>query len=52
MIQCLEKGIWMSFPISDGITIVISILFVAALFKKLSKLNDGDDPSILGSNIK
>ena len=47
-----EKGIWMSFPISDGITIVISILFVAALFKKLSKLNDGDDPSILGSNIK
>ena len=47
-----EQGIWMSFPISDGITIVISILFVAALFKKLSKLNDGDDPSILGSNIK
>ena len=47
-----ERGIWMSFPISDGITIVISILFVAALFKKLSKLNDGDDPSILGSNIK
>ena len=47
-----ERGIWMSFPISDGITIVISILFVSALFKKLSKLNDGDDPSILGSNIK
>ena len=47
-----EKGIWMSFPISDGITIVISILFVAALFKKLKKLNDGDDPSVLGSNIK
>ena len=47
-----EQGIWMSFPISDGITIVISFLFIAALFKKLNKLNDGDDPSILGSNIK
>ena len=47
-----EKGIWMSFPIADGITIVISALFIAALFKKFSKLNDGDDPSILGSNIK
>ena len=47
-----ERGIWMSFPIADGITIVISALFIAALFKKFSKLNDGDDPSILGSNIK
>ena len=47
-----EKGIWMSFPIADGITIVISALFIAALFKKFSRLNDGDDPSILGSNIK
>ena len=47
-----EKGIWMIFPIADGITIVISALFIAALFKKFSKLNDGDDPSILGSNIK
>ena len=47
-----ENGIWMSFPIADAITIVISALFIAALFKKFSKLNDGDDPSILGSNIK
>jgi Na+-driven multidrug efflux pump len=47
-----EKGIWMSFPIADAITIVISALFIAALFKKFSRLNDGDDPSILGSNIK
>ena len=47
-----EKGIWMSFPIADGITIVISALFIAALFKKFSRLSDGDDPSILGSNIK
>ena len=47
-----EKGIWMSFPISDGIAILFSILFVAALFRKFSRLNDGDDPSILGSNIK
>ena len=47
-----ERGIWMSFPIADAITIVISALFIAALFKKFSKLNDGDDPSILGSNIK
>ena len=47
-----EKGIWMSFPIADGIAIIISALFIAALFRRFSKLNDGDDPSILGSNIK
>ena len=47
-----EKGIWMSFPISDALAIIFAALFIAALFRKFSKLNDGDDPSILGSNIK
>ena len=47
-----EKGFWMSFPISDALAIIFAALFIAALFRKFSKLNDGDDPSILGSNIK
>ena len=46
-----EDGVWVSFPISDTITIITSFILLSILFSKLRKLNDGDDPSILGSNI-
>lgn len=46
-----EKGVWISFPISDFLSSAMSLVFIIALFKKFNKLNDGDDPSILGSNI-
>ncbi|MCQ2147137.1 MAG: MATE family efflux transporter [Bacteroidales bacterium] len=45
-------GVWLSFPISDIVTSIISIIMLIGLFGKFKKLNDGDDPSILGSNIK
>ena len=45
------KGVWTSFPISDAITIIISAIMLLNLFAKFKKLNDGDDPSSLGSGI-
>ena len=46
-----EKGVWMSFPISDSLNVVVSAILIIGLFKKFSKLSDGDDPSVLGSTI-
>mgnify|MGYP000546863110 CR=1 FL=1 len=45
------KGVWMSFPISDFISTVLTALMLGNLFKKFKKLNDGDDPSLLGSQL-
>ncbi len=45
------KGIWLSFPISDFLAFLVTFIMLMALMKKLRKLNDGDDPSILGSKL-
>ena len=45
------KGIWMSYPVADGIASMVTIILLSRLLKKFRKLNDGDDPSILGSSI-
>ena len=45
------KGIWMSFPISDFLAFVMTAVLLGRLFRKLGKLNDGDDPTILGSKL-
>jgi len=46
-----EVGVWYSFPISDTIAAVITAILGWQLLVKLGKLKDGDDPSILGSQI-
>ena len=46
-----DKGIWMSYPVADGLASILTIILLGRLLKKLGKLNDGDDPSILGSQI-
>ena len=46
-----DKGVWMSFPISDSLNIIISAILIINLFRKFNKLNDGDDPATLGSTI-
>ena len=46
-----EAGVWYSFPISDAISAIITAILGIALMRKLGRLNDGDDPSILGSQI-
>ena len=46
------KGVWLSYPVSDIISTFTTVIFMVSLLRKLKKLNDGDDPSILGSKIK
>ena len=46
-----DKGVWMSFPISDSLNIIVSAVLIINLFRKFGKLKDGDAPSILGSTI-
>ena len=41
----------MSFPVADSLSIILSTTLLVMLFRKFRKLNDGDDPSILGSKI-
>lgn len=45
------NGVWMSFPVADSLSIILSTTLLVMLFRKFRKLNDGDDPSILGSKI-
>ena len=46
-----DKGIWMSYPVADGLASILTIILLGRLLSKLGRLNDGDDPSILGSQI-
>lgn len=46
-----ETGVWLSFPISDLASVVVSAIFIVNLFGKFSKLKDGDDPSVLGGQL-
>ena len=44
-------GVWISYPISDALATILTIFMLGRLFKKFNRLNDGDDPGILGSNL-
>lgn len=47
------KGVWISFPVADFISMVMAAVFVARLMRKFDKLKDGEDGgAILGSAIK
>jgi len=46
-----HEGVWMSFPVSDTLSVILSSILLVSLIKKLKNLKDGDDPSILGSKI-
>jgi len=46
-----QDGIWISFPISDTLNVIVSLILIISLFKKFGKLSDGDDPSALGGTI-
>ena len=46
-----EDGVWYSFPISDTIAAIITAIMAVGLLRKLGKLKDGEDPSVLGSQI-
>lgn len=46
-----SNGVWMSFPISDLMATVLTAILLGNLFKKFNRLSDGDDPSVLGSQL-
>ena len=45
------NGVWMSFPVSDVLSALLTAILLRRLFSKFNKLKDGDEPSILGSNL-
>ena len=45
-------GVWYSFPLSDFLASILTVIFLISLVRKLNRLNDGDNPDILGSKIK
>ena len=46
------KGVFLSFPASDLIASITTLVLIINLFRKFSRLEDGDEPTILGSQIK
>ena len=47
-----ETGVWISFPISDILNIIVSAILIVRLFRKFDRLKDGENPDILGSTIQ
>ncbi len=43
-----ETGVWISFPLSDILNIIVSAILIIDIFRKFSRLKDGDDPELLG----
>ena len=46
-----ETGVWISFPISDILNIIVSAFMIVSLFRKFGRLQDGDDSSELGGAV-
>lgn len=44
-------GVWWSFPISDVIASILTVILLAGLLRKFSRMDDGDDPASLGGTI-
>jgi Na+-driven multidrug efflux pump len=45
------EGVWFSFTVSDILSATLTAILIRHTFKKFNRLNDGDDPGILGSNL-
>ena len=43
-----QDGVWISFPISDALAALLAAFLIIRLFRKFSRLKDGDDPAVLG----
>ncbi len=44
-------GVFLAFPCSDTLACIATLILIHRLFRKFSKLKDGDEPTILGSSI-
>jgi len=43
-----ETGVWVSFPISDTLNVIVSFILILDLFKKFNRLDDGTKAEGLG----
>lgn len=46
-----QDGVWLSFPISDFLNFLVSLILVVPLMRKFDSLDDGGDASILGGSL-
>ena len=46
-----ETGVWISFPISDILNIIVSAILIINIFKKFKRLKDGEEASSLGGAV-
>ena len=46
------RGVFFAFPCSDALAAITTLILIHNLFRKFSKLSDGDQPDLLGSNIR
>ena len=46
-----ETGVWVSFPISDILNIIVSGILIFDIFKKFKRLNDGEEATLLGGTL-
>ena len=46
-----ETGVWVSFPISDILNIIVSAILIINIFKKFKRLKDGEEASSLGGAV-
>jgi len=46
-----ETGVWMSFPISDFLNMLVSAIMIFSTFKKFNRLEDGQESVSLGSVV-
>ena len=46
-----SDGVWLSFPVSDLISALLTAILLGRLFRKFNRLHDGEDSHNLGSNL-
>jgi putative MATE family efflux protein len=46
-----ETGVWISFPISDILNIIVSAILIIDIFRKFRRIQDGEDASSLGGAV-
>jgi Na+-driven multidrug efflux pump len=44
-------GVWLSFPISDLLSTILTVILLRRLFKKFNTLHDGDSSKILDGQL-
>ena len=45
------EGVWMSFPLSDSIASILTVILLGRLFSKFNKVKDGDAPELIGGKF-